>query len=210
MSKPSECGSPAHLQTMILDQITDAVIAIDRNRCIVYWNRGAERLCHLSACNALGKRPQEVQLSPWLSAEEEEAVFSALERDEVRCLEGVRSTPNGNALHLESSITLLTTPDGESIGLLVVMRDITNVKQREHDQEQRIEALRRASNSFRVLEGLIPICAHCRQIRDEAGSWHEPDVYFRDQVQVKFTHGICPACAQILHPEYFGRLLTAP
>ena len=58
MSKPSEHGSLADLQVMILDQITDAVVAIDRNRRIVFWNRGAERLCHLSACNALGMRPR--------------------------------------------------------------------------------------------------------------------------------------------------------
>ena len=210
MSKPREYGSPAHLQTMILDQMTEAVIAVDRKGCIVYWNRGAERLCHLSACHALGKRPHEVHLSPWFGAEEEEAVFLALEREQVWRLEGVRSAPNGNTLHLESSITVLTTPDGESIGLLVVVRDVTNVKQREHEQEQRIEALRHASHRFRVLEGLIPICAHCRQIRDRAGSWHEPDVYFRDEIHVKFTHGICPACAHKFHPEYFSRLLTAP
>ncbi len=210
MSKPNECCSPAHLQTMILDQMTDAVIAIDRNGCIVFWNRGAERLCHLSACDALGKRPAEVHLSPWVSAEEEGAMLSNPEREHAWRREGVRPGDNGNVMYLETSVTALTAPDGESIGLLIVVRDITNAKQRERDQEQRIEALRRASASLRVLENLIPICAHCRQIRDQAGSWHEPDVYFRDQVHVKFTHGICPACAQKNHPEYFSSLLTAP
>ena len=210
MSKPTECGTAAHLQTMILDQMTEAVIAVDRKGSIAYWNRGAERLFHLSTCHALGKRPHEVQLSPWFGAKEEEAVLSALEREQVWRLEVVRSAPIGNALHLESSIAVLTAPDGEAIGLLVVVRDVTNVKQREHQQEQRIEALRHASHRFRVLEDLIPICAHCRQIRDQAGSWHEPDVYFRDEAHVKFTHKICPACAQKFHPEYFRSLLTAP
>ena len=211
MSKPNECGSPAHLQTMILDQMPDAIIAIDRSGYIVYWNRGAERLSNLPARHALGKHPKDVQLSPWFSAEEEEAVFSALEREGVWRREGVRSNGNGDSTYLESSITRLTAPDGESIGgVLVVMRDITSVKRREHDQQQRIEALRYASDRFRLLEGLIPICAHCKQIRDQGGSWHEPDEYLCDQFHVKFTHGICPVCAEKLHPEYFSRVPTSP
>lgn len=210
MSKPSECGSLADLQMMILDQITDAVIAIDGNRRIVYWNRGAERLCHLSACNALGKHPKEVRLSPWFSAEEEEAVFSALERAEVWRREAARSNGNGNTIHLEQSITALSGPDGALVGFLVVMRDITNVKRKEREQEQRIEALRRASDRLPLLDGLIPICSHCKQIRDQGGSWHEPDVYLREQFHVKFTHGICPPCVKKLHPEYFSRTPTAP
>jgi len=210
MSKPNECGSLADLQMMILDQITDAVIAIDSNRRIVFWNRGAERLVHLSACHALGKHPKDVQLSPWFSAEEEEAVFAAMEHDGVWRREGVRSNGNGNAIHIESLITTLAAPDGDSIGLLVVMRDITSVKQKEHDQQQRLEALRHASDRFRVLEGLIPICSHCKQIRDQVGSWHEPDAYLRDRFHVKFTHGICPACAEKHHPEYFRGRPTAP
>ena len=123
-----------------------------------------------------------------------------MERDGVWRREGVRSNGNGNAIHIESLITALAAPDGDSIGLLVVMRDITSVKQKEHDQQQRLEALRHASDRFRVLEGLIPICSHCKQIRDQVGSWHEPDAYLRDRFHVKFTHGICPVCAEKHHP----------
>ncbi len=210
MSKPSECGSVADLQPMILDRITDALIAIDSNGRIVYWNRGAEHLCHLSACDVLGKHPKDLRLSPWFSAEEEEAVFSAMEREGVWRREGVRSNGNGHTMHLESLITALIGPDGEWVGLLVVMHDITSAKRKEHDQEQRIETLRGASDRLRLLEGLIPICSHCKQIRDPSGSWHEPDAYLRGQFHVKFTHGICPVCAEKHHPECFSRRPTAP
>jgi PAS domain S-box-containing protein len=205
MSKPSSLESLAELRTKILDQMTDALIAIDRNGRIAFWNRGAERLCHLSARDALGKLPKDVHLSPWLGAEEKEAVLSAPARTDVWRREAVRPNGNGNTIHLESSITALIGPDGESAGVLVVVRDITNMKRKGLEQEQRIEGLRRALDRLKVLESLIPVCSHCKQIRDEDGSWHEPEVYLREQFQVKFTHGICPACVQRLHPDYFSR-----
>jgi len=205
MSEPSSRESLAELRTKILDQMTDAVIAIDGKGRIAFWNRGAERLCHLSARDALGRLPKEVPLSPWFSAEEEESVVSGLPRTEVWRREAVRPNGNGNTIHLESSITALVGPDGESVGVLVVVRDITTMKRKECEQEQRIEGMRRTLDRLKVLESLIPVCAHCKQIRDEDGSWHEPEVYLREQFQVKFTHGICPACVQRLHPDFFSR-----
>jgi len=205
MAKPNSFENLAELRTKILDQMTDAVIAIDRNGRIAFWNRGAERLCHLLARDALGKLPKEVHLSPWFSAEEEEAVVSALARMEVWRREAVRSNGNGNTIHLESSMTALSGPDGESVGVLVVVRDITTVKRKELEQERRMEGLRRALERLKILESLIPVCSHCKQIRDEDGSWREPEVYLREQLQVKFTHGICPACVQRLLPDYFSR-----
>jgi len=210
MSNPSSFENLAELQAKILDQMTDAVIAIDRGGRIAFWNSGAERLCHLSARDALGRPPKDVHLSPWFSAEEEDARVSALAPTEVWRREAVRPNGNGNTIHLESSITALIGPDGESVGVLVVVRDITNVKRKELEQEQRIEGLRRALDRLKVLESLIPVCAHCKQIRDEDGSWHEPEVYLREQFQVKFTHGICPACVQRLHPDYFSRPAASP
>jgi|PlaIllAssembly_1097288.scaffolds.fasta_scaffold299098_2 PAS domain S-box-containing protein len=209
MSKPSECGSLAHLHSMIVDRIPDAVVAVGRDGCIMSWNRAAERLFGLSADAVLGRRAHDVQLSPWFSAEEEAAIASAAERGEVLRREGFRSAGNGGPVHLELSIAPLAAPDGVPAGTLVVMRDISGAKQKERALEQRIEALRRASDRLRLSEALIPICAHCKQIRDPGGSWHEMDAYLHDQFGAKFTHGICPACITRLHPDYCVRPPTA-
>lgn len=47
----------------------------------------------------------------------------------------------------------------------------------------------------------LPICASCKQIRDEGGLWHHLESYFSEQFAVKFTHGICPDCTRQLYPE---------
>ena len=83
MSKPSECGSLAHLHSMIVDQIPDAVIAVGRDGCIMSWNRAAERLFGLSDHAVLGRRAHDVQLSPWFSAAEEGIIASVVERGDV-------------------------------------------------------------------------------------------------------------------------------
>jgi PAS domain S-box-containing protein len=208
MSTPSDCSSLAYLQTMILDQIPDAIIVLDRGGRIVFWNHGAERLCHLAVDRALGKRPNEAQLSPWFSTEEETAVFAAIARGEVWRCEAVRSNGDGRTRHLERSIAALGAPDADPIGFLVIMRDLSPPSPRQHDRCR--AGAHRASERLALLVGLIPICAHCKRIRDPGGMWHEPDGYLSEQLGVKFTHGICPVCVRGLHPDYCNRPPTSP
>ncbi|GJL60743.1 MAG: hypothetical protein NPIRA03_36000 [Nitrospirales bacterium] len=47
---------------------------------------------------------------------------------------------------------------------------------------------------IQLLEGLLPICADCKNIRDERDTWHQLETYFTTHSNMTFTHGICPAC----------------
>jgi peptidoglycan/LPS O-acetylase OafA/YrhL len=51
------------------------------------------------------------------------------------------------------------------------------------------------------LEGILPICAHCKKIRDEKGSWRILEEYIEDRSRAEFSHGICPDCMKRFHPE---------
>lgn len=44
------------------------------------------------------------------------------------------------------------------------------------------------------LHRLIPICAGCRKVRDDKESWMRVETYFKENWDVDFTHGLCPAC----------------
>jgi len=55
-------------------------------------------------------------------------------------------------------------------------------------------------------QGLLPICSHCKKIRDREGCWSDLETYFSKYFQVKFTHSLCPDCLTGLHPEYAGEL----
>ncbi len=68
-------------------------------------------------------------------------------------------------------------------------------------RERTMAELRSALDRVRQLEGLLPICSGCRQIRDEQGSWRVLEHYLVARGAARFTHSICPACVQVLYPD---------
>ncbi len=54
----------------------------------------------------------------------------------------------------------------------------------------------------KVLQGLIPICSHCKKIRDDEGYWNQIDVYIQDNSEALFSHGICSDCIEKHYPDY--------
>ena len=58
---------------------------------------------------------------------------------------------------------------------------------------------------MKYLEGILPICASCKKIRDEKNCWHQIEVYVRDRSEAEFSHGICPECAKKLYPEFYKK-----
>jgi GAF domain-containing protein len=61
---------------------------------------------------------------------------------------------------------------------------------------QRHAALEKAMREIATLEGLLPICAQCKQIRDDDHTWVPIEDYLKRHAPVTFTHGLCPACFQ--------------
>lgn len=57
-------------------------------------------------------------------------------------------------------------------------------------------ARREAEKEVRALQGTIPICMHCKQIRDEDGAWEQLEKYIMDRSDAQFSHGLCGKCAK--------------
>lgn len=57
---------------------------------------------------------------------------------------------------------------------------------------------------IRALEGLLPICARCKRIRDGKGVWHPMETYIGERSEVEFTHGLCPECSSELYSGSSG------
>lgn len=53
---------------------------------------------------------------------------------------------------------------------------------------------------LKTLRGIIPICSHCKNIRDDEGSWHQLEEYICSQSDAEFSHGICPPCVEKFYP----------
>lgn len=55
-----------------------------------------------------------------------------------------------------------------------------------------------------TLEGILPICASCRKIRNEEGVYEPVESYISTRSGATFTHGLCEDCARDLYPELYG------
>jgi len=68
------------------------------------------------------------------------------------------------------------------------------------EKDRLIEQLRDALAKVKTLTGLLPICAACKQIRDDKGYWQQVETYLQQHTSAVFTHSICPRCARRLYP----------
>lgn len=54
----------------------------------------------------------------------------------------------------------------------------------------------------RQLEGLLPICAFCKNIRTKSGEWEPIETYISSRSEAQFSHGFCPDCGKEHYAEY--------
>ena len=67
--------------------------------------------------------------------------------------------------------------------------------------EARIHRLAEARREIRALEEMIPICAHCKKVRNDKGYWEQVEGYLTRRKLALFSHGICPDCLQEVRRE---------
>ncbi len=61
--------------------------------------------------------------------------------------------------------------------------------------------LQDAREKIKTLQGLIPICAWCRKVRNDKGYWEQLEKFISENAGVSFSHGICPECEGIVKEE---------
>lgn len=78
-------------------------------------------------------------------------------------------------------------------------KEIWERKLAEQEKEQLIKTLTEALEEIRTLRGILPICSHCKKIRDDQGYWTKIESYICEHSEADFTHGICPGCVEELY-----------
>ncbi len=63
--------------------------------------------------------------------------------------------------------------------------------------------LEKALKDVKKLSGLLPICARCKNIRDDKGYWKQIESYIKEHSEADFSHSICPDCSRELYPEFY-------
>ncbi|MBF0413517.1 MAG: GAF domain-containing protein [Desulfamplus sp.] len=60
---------------------------------------------------------------------------------------------------------------------------------------------------IQAFRGIVPICSHCKSIKDDQDNWQPIEYYLTKQTEAEFSHGLCPQCIKLLYPEFAEQLL---
>lgn len=63
----------------------------------------------------------------------------------------------------------------------------------------KIKLIREQEQNISTLNSLLPICSHCKKVRDDEGYWKEIESYIEKHTDSKFSHGICDNCSEKLY-----------
>ena len=119
-------------------------------------------------------------------------------RMEKRCLK-----KDGEALWTNLTTAAMRNRKGEVLYALCMIEDISNRKFVEEERERLIRELKDAVARVKTLSGLLPMCAWCRNVRDDKGYWKKVEAYIEEHSDASFTHGICPECLKKYDPETY-------
>jgi sigma-B regulation protein RsbU (phosphoserine phosphatase) len=66
----------------------------------------------------------------------------------------------------------------------------------------RVRDLEDALSRVRQLQGLLPICCYCKNIRDDKNYWQQLEHYVAANSNAQFSHGSCPTCFEkVVEPQ---------
>ena len=85
--------------------------------------------------------------------------------------------------------------------LFIQHREMNNRKKAEEERKELIRELQKTLSEVKTLRGFLPICSHCKKIRDDKGYWNQIESYIHKHSDAEFSHGICPECAKKYYPD---------
>lgn len=185
----------------IVDSSEDAIYGKTLDSVIVSWNPAAERIYGYSAEEIIGRSM--VPLFPLNRRDELLDIIATIRRGETLCIPDTeRLHKSGKKIPISLTVSPIKNIHGEIIGASTISRDISAQKQAVYERDQLIERLSAAASQVRTLNGMLPICASCKRIRDDKGYWQQVETYISGHSAASFTHGVCPQCAEKQRLEF--------
>jgi len=166
---------------------------------VVYWNKASENVYGFKEEEALGKN-----LGDLIIPEEVKPHFlKALEIAQYVKKSGEFMPPSElQLLHKDKhlvpvySIHTAVYTEGKPPMFFCIDVDITERKAAEKEKEELLSDIDKAQKEIITLQGFLPICSHCKKIRNDNGYWEQLESYISEHFNTEFTHGICPECME--------------
>ncbi len=100
---------------------------------------------------------------------------------------GIMGLANKDGDFTERDALLATTFGQYAAIALANSRNLDTLRDTVHRLENALEEVN-------TLKGIIPICAKCKNVRDDEGYWSQVEDYIHKHTAVDFSHGLCPGC----------------
>ena len=164
-------------------------LTLDRSGSILAANLTVARLLGVERAGLLNRG-----LASWLAQAHKAAFFDFLEKTFASATrEGCEvELPRAGSASLFVRIEGVASGDGLECRAAVM--DVTERHRAEIERDRTFQELRSALAQIKQLSGMLPICASCKQIRDDHGYWIAVEVYITSHSEATFSHGLCPQC----------------
>lgn len=108
---------------------------------------------------------------------------------------------DGSIGYISVQVYFIRSAQGQILKSYGVSQDITDRKHAEEVLMKEKDNLQKALDEIKILRGILPICSHCKKIRDDKGFWKPIESYISDHSEAEFSHGICQECAEKFYPD---------
>jgi len=75
------------------------------------------------------------------------------------------------------------------------------LKNKIQERQKTISQLKEANDKVSTLSGIVPICMHCKKIRDDKGYWNQLERFISDHSEAQFSHSVCDKCMAEHYPD---------
>ena len=137
-----------------------------------------------------------------------QASMTAFDGGEEHLLDFRINMPDGTIRFVRGWGEAVYDSGNNLIHLAGLVQDITGRKHAEEELQRYSAELARKNKELqeslanvKQLTGMLPICASCKQIRDDKGYWKSVESYIAEHTEAVFTHGICPECEKKMYEE---------
>jgi PAS domain S-box-containing protein len=188
-----------HRYKTLIDKMNEGLVEVDANWSMTFVNNRFTEMIGLSADKLIGRVFYDLVSEDTKAKAQEKHAHRSKGETRVCELELVRAD--------KEKIFVLCSPkptfdsDGNYLGGLGVVADITERKLAEQALQKEKDRLTDALAKTKKLSGMLPICSSCKKIRDDKGYWNQIESYIRNHSEAEFSHGICPECAKKLYPN---------
>ena len=197
----SPADSKENYYKSLLDSLPSLVFEIDENGNFIYLNRTGFEKLGLSEDD----ENREINLFHFIE-ENEEKIKNKLNRILCGEKEGridLRMVMKSKKSFYAVLHVISVSGCGQAVRFRGIAEDITRLKSIEKEQTLLIRKLEEASANIKTLRGLLPICSHCKRIRDKKGRWRPLEEYIGEHTEAEFSHSLCPHCLRVLYSDLF-------